>query len=213
MFKKAALIVVIALISAVPSAQAQGWYLGAFGSFSDTDDTSFGTALGTVKTTFDSDMSYGLVFGYDTSKVRIEGEITSREADVKDHILGGDALPGPTGDAESLSIMGNLIYDFNRDGAVQPYIGVGLGWTDVELSEFGVAPIPDVLQDSDSSFAYQFLAGLGFGLGDSAWDLFIDYRWFVADSLSLTVSEAAGAVSSDVDYEVQDIVIGLRYSF
>jgi opacity protein-like surface antigen len=96
---------------------------------------------------------------------------------------------------------------------VQPYIGVGLGWVDAELSEFGVAPIPDVLEDSDSSFAYQFLVGLGIGLGDSDWDLFVDYRWFVADSLSLRVSDAAGAVSSDVEYEVQDFVIGLRYSF
>lgn len=213
MYKKAALILILAMIAAVPSANAEGWYLGVQTSFSETDDTSFGTALGSVTTTFDSDMSYGLAFGYDTSKVRVEGEITAREAEVENHILGGGALPGPTGGAESLSIMGNLIYDFNRDGAFQPYIGAGLGWTDVELSDFGVAPIPNVLDDSDSSFAYQFLAGLGFGLGESDWNLFIDYRWFVADSLSLTVSDAAGAVSSDVDYEVQDLVIGIRYSF
>ena len=213
MYKKAALILILTILTAVPSANAEGWYLGVFGSFSETDDTSFGTALGDVKTTFESDMSYGLVFGYDTDKVRLEGEITSREVEVENHILGGDALPGPTGEAESLSIMGNVIYDFNREGAVQPYVGAGLGWVDAELSQFGVAPIPDVLDDSDSSFAYQFMVGLGIGLGDSDWNLFVDYRWFVADSLSLTVSEAAGAESSDVDYEVQEFVIGVRDSF
>ena len=212
MIRKVSLMVISTLVAAIPAASAQSWYGGVFGSFSDTDDTAFETALGTVTTTFDSDMSYGLVFGYDTSRVRIEGEFSLREGDVKDHILGGDALPGPTGEASSLSLLANVIYDFNRDGAVQPYIGAGLGYTDVELESFGVAPIPDVLNDSDSSFAYQLIAGIGIALGDD-WDLFLDYRWFVADSLDLTVSDAAGALTSEVDYEVQDIVFGIRYSF
>ena len=78
MFKKAALLLILTMFAAVPSANAEGWYLGVLGSFSETEDASFGTALGTVKTTFEGDMSYGLVFGYDTSKLRIEGEITTR---------------------------------------------------------------------------------------------------------------------------------------
>jgi len=41
----------------------------------------------------------------------------------------------------------------------------------------------------------------------------VDYRWFTANSLSLTVSKAAGAVGSDVDYQMQDLVVGIRYSF
>jgi opacity protein-like surface antigen len=212
MMHKSVLVVMMLSLLTVPAASAQSWYLGAFGGYSDTDDTAFETALGTVTTTFDSGVSWGLFLGYDTSRVRFEAELSMREGEVSDHILGGDALPGPTGESRSLAVLGNLIYDFNRDGAVQPYIGAGLGWTDVEFDNFGVAPIPDVLKDSDSSLAYQLLAGIGIPLGDK-WDLFLDYRWFAADSLSLTVSEAAGAVSSDVDYEVQDIAVGLRFSF
>jgi opacity protein-like surface antigen len=212
MFKKTALMLIAIVVVVVPSASAQGWYLGALASYTSLDDIDFGTALGTVTTTFDESQSVGLVLGYDTSMLRIEGEIIMREFNVQDHILAGGALPGPTGEAETLTLMANAIYDFNREGTVQPYIGLGLGWADVELDDFGVEPIPDVLNDSDSGFAYQVFAGLGFELSDN-WNLFVDYRWFVASDLSLTASADAGAVSTDVDLEAQDIVVGIRYSF
>ncbi len=201
-----------ALFVAIPVAQAEGWYAGAYFGMADTDDSDFGTALGTVTTTFDGGGSYGLFLGYDTSRLRIEGELSMRDDDVEDHILGGSALPGPTGEASSTSVMGNLIYDFNRGGRVEPYLGAGIGFTDVDFEDFGVAPIPNVLNDGDSSLAYQMLVGLGIGLNED-WDLFLDYRWLAADDLSLTVSDVAGAVTSDVDYEVSNFGFGLRYSF
>ena len=38
MYKNAALILILAMIAAVPSANAEGWYLGVQTSFSETDD-------------------------------------------------------------------------------------------------------------------------------------------------------------------------------
>ena len=213
MFKKTVLMMIAIVVLAVPASRAEGWYLGALVNFNSmVDDIDFGTALGTVTTSFDEDPSFGLALGYDTSMIRFEGEIMMREVGVEDHILAGDALPGPTGEAEVMSIMGNAIYDFNREGALQPYLGLGLGWADVELGGFGVEPIPDVLNDSDSGFAYQFFAGVGLELSEN-WSLFLDYRFFVASDLSLTASADAGAVSSEVDFESQDLVFGVRYSF
>ena len=194
------------------AAQAQQWYIGAFGTASDLDDFDFGTALGTVKTTFDETTGFGVVVGREIGAVRIEGEWSMRYFDVEDHILAGAPLPGPTGDAESRSHMLNLYYDFNRDGRFQPYLGGGVGLVDVELDGFGVAPIPDVLTDDDSGFAYQVMAGVGIALSDS-WDLFVDLRMQMADGLEITASPSAGSVSSEFDWEVQDIALGLRYSF
>ena len=212
MMKRVLMLTAVASLLMVPSSDAQGWYVGLLGGYSETDDTKFGTALGTVTTTYDSGTFYALNVGYGTGKVRVEGEIGTRDGDVQDHILGGDKLPGPTGEITSTSLMANVLYDFNRAGKVQPYIGFGLGYADVEKDSFGVAPIPDVLDDDDSSLAYQLLIGVGFSLAEN-WDLTLDYRWFATDSLTFTVSEPAGSVSSDVDYQVQDIVIGVRYSF
>ena len=201
---------VMVLVAA--SASAEGWYVGAFGSFSGVDDIRFDTALGTVTTPFESDMGLGLVVGYDFDSVRVEGEWSMREYEVENHILGGARLPGPTGDSESRALMVNAYYDFNQEGTVQPYIGAGLGLVDVELDGFGVTPVPDVLSDDDSGFGYQLMLGLGFEVSES-WTLFIDYRYQSADDLSVTVSPAAGAVSSDIDWTTQDVALGVRYSF
>jgi opacity protein-like surface antigen len=204
-------ILLVGLLSAT-GASAQDWYFGALTSYSDTDDTDFETAVGTVTTTFDSDMSYALIFGRQLQKVRVEGELFFREADVEDHLLAGTALPESTGEASGTSLMANVLYDFNREGTVSPYIGAGLGYTDVDFENFGVGPIPSVLEDSDSSFAYQLLLGLGFNVNEQ-WTVFLDYRWFAADDLSVTVSPAAGATATDIDYEVQDLSIGFRVAF
>ena len=206
------LIALAGLLATASAVTAQGWYLGGFGGISDTDDAPFGTALGTVTPEFDSGTTYGAVLGYDTSTWRFEGEISMRDGDVENHILGAAPLPGPTGEASSTAFLANVIYDFNRDGSVRPYVGAGLGYLDVDFENFGVTPIPDVLDDSDSSLAYQLLVGIGFAL-NADWSLFVDYRWLTADDLSLTASPSAGSTMSDVDYEVQDFTVGLRYSF
>ena len=153
----------------------------------------------------------GVYAEYETI-VRVEGELSFRDADVDAHILGGDKLPGATGEVSSTTIMGNLFYDFNRGGSVEPYVGFGLGFADVDFEGFGVTPIPDVLDDGDNSFAYQFMLGLGVPLNEK-WDLFFDYRYFSADDLSVTVSEAAGELNTDIDYSVQDFNVGFRVSF
>jgi len=205
----------VCLIAAATSAaRAQEWYVGAFMTpYTEADDIDFGTALGTVTTTFEGDMGFGgAVVGRELGSWRIEGEWSLRDFEVEDHILGGAALPGPTGGVDVSSYMLNAIYDFNRDGTVAPYLGAGAGWTEVELDDFGVAPVPQVLSDDDSGFAYQLVAGLGFNLG-ARWNLFLDYRLIFADGLEVTVTPGAGGVTSEIDLEVQSLQAGARFRF
>ncbi len=205
-------ILAVAMILSASVVNAQGWYAGAFGSYSSADDIGFGTALGTVKTTFDRGTGLGLFVGYDFDGIRIEGDWSWREFSVEDHILGGAKLPGPTGEADSTSYMLNAFYDFNRDGTVQPYVGVGVGFTDVEVEKFGVAPVPEVLNDQDSAFSYQIMAGLGFEISKTV-ALFVDYRFQSTSDLTVTVTPGAGGVSTDIDWDVQDVAGGVRFSF
>lgn len=201
------------LTAAATAARAEGWYLGGFvAPVTEIDDIDFGTALGTVTTTFDGGSGLGFVAGREFGSWRIEGEWSLRDFDVEDHILGGTALPGPTGGLDARSYLVNAIYDFNREGKVSPYLGAGAGWAEVELDDFGVAPVPQVMTDDDSGFAYQLVAGIGFNVGPS-WNLFVDYRFLFADGLEVTVTPGAGGVTSEIDFEAQSLQAGARFRF
>lgn len=209
-----ALTAALLLAATAGAAHADGWYAGGFvAPVAEAEDIDFGTALGTVTTTFDGgDLGWGAVVGYEAGSWRIEGEWSAREFDVDDHILGGAALPGPTGTLEAQSLFVNALYDFNRDGTVSPYLGAGAGWTDADLDGFGVAPVPQVLDDGDSGFSYQAIAGVGFNLGESV-TIFADYRFLWAPGLEVTVTPGAGAVTSDIDVEAQSLQAGVRFRF
>jgi OOP family OmpA-OmpF porin len=199
--------------AAATAARAEGWYVGGFYTpYVEAEDVGFGTALGTVTTTFDSGSGLGFVGGREMGSWRVEADWSWREFDVEDHLLAGAALPGPTGAMDAHTYFVNVIYDFNRKGAVAPYLGLGAGWAEVELEEFGVAPVPQVLKDDDSGFAWQAIAGLGFNLGER-WNLFVDYRLVVADGLEVTVTPGAGGVTSEIDFEMQTLQAGARFRF
>ena len=94
MFKKTVTLWIAAVAMVASTASAGDWYVGALFNYTDLDDTSFETGLGTVTTTFDESETFetfGLLVGYDTSVLRLEGEVTARENYVESHILGGAA--------------------------------------------------------------------------------------------------------------------------
>jgi len=194
------------------AAGAQGWYAGAFYGTASQDDFDFGTALGTVTTTIEDGAAMGLVVGREVGAFRYEFEWSSRDLDVDDHILGGAALPGPTGEVDASTLFLNGYYNFNANGRVSPYLGAGVGYADVEFGGFGVAPVPAVLSDDDSGFAWQAIAGLGFRLNDNA-RIFVDYRMIRADGLEVTVTPGAGGVTSEVDAELDSLNAGFRWVF
>jgi len=201
------------LAATATAAKAESWYAGGFmAPYVEADDIDFGTALGTVTTTFDGDTGFGFVAGRQHDAWRFEIEWSSRSFDVGDHILSGSALPGPTGKLDAETYFLNAIYEFNARGRVSPYLGIGAGWAQVDFESFGVAPVPAVLQDDDGGFAYQGIAGVGFDLG-GRWALFADYRYLVSNDLEIVVTPAAGGVGSKVDYRAQSLQAGVRIRF
>jgi len=199
------------LLSAT-AASADGWYAGAFYATSDADDVRFATALGTVTSTLDTGSGPGVAVGREFGALRFELEWGTYDLDVEDHLLGGAALPGPTGKVKVNSYLVNAAYNFNAGGTFSPYLGAGLGMTDAKFDNFGVTPIPQVLEDSDSVFAYQFFAGIEARF-ENGWRLFADYRLQTANGLGVMVSPAAGSVGSKVDLETESLRVGARYRF
>ncbi len=127
-----------------------------------------------------ADIGIGHAYG---NGVRAELELARRNNDI--NLLNEDA--------DATSLMLNGLYDFNRDGRFQPYVGVGVGYANVEISNF-----------DDSQFAWQAMAGLGIELS-SRLMFDIGYRFFSVDGLDL------GGI--DTDYEHQAVTLGLRYQF
>ena len=193
-------------------ASAEGNYYGIQLGMADTDDTEFETALGTIGTTFDSGLAYGVTFGRSMDNFRLEGELSRRDSDVDKHSLGGASLDGATGEASVTSLMANVYYDFATSGRVKPYVGAGLGLASVDLSNFGVAVVPDVLDADDDVFAYQAILGLGVDLSDKVM-LTFDARLFETEDAAVTTSAVSGGVDTEVGYTAIDARVGLRISF
>ena len=110
--------------------------------------------------------------------------------------------------------MLNAIRELSIGTAWQPYIGIGVGYADVDLhfsdgrvnGTFVQRPRVDLINDGDKTFAWQLLAG--FSVPVRPWlTLAADYRYWQANDLSL--SEVDGAPLS-TDHAVRSVWLRAR---
>jgi outer membrane protein OmpA-like peptidoglycan-associated protein len=147
----------------------------------------------------DVGIGYGFANGF-----RLESELSYRNNNF-DAIGVDDPIDGIVagGSVNTWGLMANLFYDFNRNGRIQPYLGVGAGAARPRVSIDGYDSA------NDTVFAYQGLAGIGFAVSDRA-TIDLGYRYFVAPEVD--ISEAWGpGYTSEVDYEHQSVTLGLRW--
>jgi len=194
-------------------------YFSIHGVYSMADEFDFQVAPGTITTDLEDGYGFGAALGMGLGEPgamgrwRVEGELSMRSNDVGSHRLNGGApLAGPTGELESTAVMLNALYDFNTGGAFVPYAGGGVGLAMVEASGFGVGTIPAVLDDDDTVFAYQLIAGAGYELSPNT-ELFAEYRWFAADDADVTTSAATGSVDTGIEYQTSNVLVGARFRF
>jgi len=195
------------------AALADSTYVGIHGMWTDLKDFDFQVAPGAVTSEFDSGTGLGITLGRSFGQVRGEIEYTTRMNDIESHALnGGATLPGSVGEAKSDAFMLNGYYDFATDSGFVPYLGAGIGMAKVKFENFGVAPIPDVLNDDNSQLAYQFMAGAGYQVSD-AWQLFAEYRYFTTEDVKVTTSTVTGGVDNEISYKTNNVLIGARFMF
>jgi opacity protein-like surface antigen len=145
--------------------------------------------------------------GNDNDDFLIEGESAS------------DAGVGVDGSIDVVSAMFNAYWEPDLGVAVRPYVGAGagIGYVKVELltreevepDEFETFERSD---DSDTVFAYQFMAG-------AAWEfsqtpivaLTLGYTYFATDDLDL--KDGVGLPYSADGYESHAVMIGLRGTY
>ncbi|MEL6323939.1 MAG: outer membrane protein [Pseudomonadota bacterium] len=221
-----------ALVSFGPAAMAQeGWYTRLDIGYSiagnadyDVATPSVGSLAGNANVGdnfgvwggagYDFDNSFRLetTFGYRAGDTDVDPDTNGLP------VLGGiQASPlNEDGNAQVWDAMANLLYDVPTQGRVTPYLGVGVGLANVKLSARNLqinGAAVNGFSDSDTSFAYQALAGLGFAVTDNL-TLDLGYRWFNVDDLDFVGTDAnGGAVAYTGDYQDHTLTAGLRYKF
>ncbi len=193
-----------------------------------------GTSVG-WSTEFDTGVAYGVEAGlrYDNG-LRSGIEISLTSADIDTHegvnvgganidgvdaaVLTGSAEPlGATvgavvadgrGDIENLAVFANAYYDFNRDGAFQPYVGAGLGFSqvDVTYNPSGVG----IVDDGETKFAYQLRAGATYRFSDTL-EVYGEYTYRATDDVEVDVDLFPGTLN--VENQQNLFAVGVRYRF
>lgn len=166
------------------SAVADGWYARGDVGYGFDGEVDGDDGEETFSADLDEDWMASVGIGRAFANgFRGEGEVSWRNNEIE----------GSTAEADVWAAMLNGYYDFHRGRRLRPYLGLGVGWANV-----------DVGFDEGDGFAYQGLAGVAFGLTPQL-DLDIGYRYFAIPDL-----EIAGG---DVDYTHQAATIGLRWRF
>ncbi|MEE2878579.1 MAG: porin family protein [Pseudomonadota bacterium] len=211
---------------------------GAFTTGNLGDGTTLDVADGTPygwNTEFDDGEAYSVEAGlrYDTGW-RSGIELSWTNADVDTHTgvtLGGGSIDGldaasiagspdalgvtvgdvvadGRGDISSTSVFVNAYYDFNRGGAIEPYLGVGIGYSDVEVT-YQPSGI-NVINDSESKFAYQAKAGATYALNPQ-WGIYAEYAYRATEDIELENQLFPGTL--EIENQQHLVSVGVRYRF
>jgi opacity protein-like surface antigen len=211
----AAAVAIAALAGGAGMASAQAFSLGevyvkGFGGAtwpSNFDSTLKEDGEQIALPSFDHDTGYTLgaaVGAAFTPNISMEIEYAYRSADftVRDRDEGDQA----NGDTSANSFMFNALYVFDgmgATGAVQPYLGGGIGGANVEMSSGG----QDF--DADTLLAYQLIGGVGYELNPNV-SLYAEGRWFQTESGKF---DGPDEESFNGEFETFDLLVGMRYVF
>jgi outer membrane autotransporter protein len=198
-------------------------YLSVFsgGNFlSPADNTGPTTGLN-AKSFFSSSYIYGGSAGYSfMPSWRVEGEVAYRRGDLSDFSivndgglsarLGVSPLNGLTlparGHIGTLSLMGNVFYDFDLGSPFTPYAGGGIGLAKHSANKVSISGTT-IVNDDSVDFAYQFAAGTRYAISPQA-ALFLEYRYF--GTAAPKFLDITGATINS-EYRTHSVLVGLRF--
>jgi OmpA-OmpF porin, OOP family len=208
-------------------ARNDAWYIGVEGGAMIVEDIQLDIgAIGTRAAgtgSVDHDYGYDVdgIIGYDFGAFRMEAEVGYRQADVQNFrsttttARGGTLGNAPAGSyaasgkTSALSFMLNGLLDFGDDDAISGFVGGGVGVARVKHSDYRITSAGSFLNDSDTGFAYQALAGVRAPLTDHV-DVGLKYRFFNVDGVDTIDSLGARTRGR---YRSHSILGSLIYNF
>jgi opacity protein-like surface antigen len=178
------------------------WYLAAHGGAVWADDFRREIIdFGVIETDLDVGWGAGGAIGHRWENGwRAELEATWRH-NSGEIIFPGQRLNVFDLDLDSLSVMFNVLHDFDIDTFFRPYLGVGVGASFVTMDIEGLG------EDDGWGLAYQFLGGFSVPMPNTDFELFVDYRYLGTTGFGL------GPFEEKDEYRTQNVFGGLRFYF
>ena len=226
------LAIVVALSStaiATPALARDGaWYVGGDFGAMIVEDVRFD--VGTAEDAIVVDHEYGFdgagFVGYDMGAFRLEAEVAYKKARIDEFEstlrLPGTG-PGPVGstiattfsnagggNTSALSFMVNGLLDFGDDDGISGFLGGGVGIARVNFNnQRAFANQGAFIDDSDTRFAWQLLAGVRQAISDNI-DVTVRYRFFNAGDLEMV---GFGGRDFSTRLRTHSLLGGLTFNF
>ena len=216
--KRLLVMAIFALVVITTSAQAadKGMYVSGIAGLSlvpKLDQEISGTRV--FETDFDPGIKIAGALGYDSGALRAEVEIGYLTNEVNDALAVGFGSGPVEGDFSVLSFMVNGYYDIHTPNfSLVPYLGVGIGGASIDAHIIAPFLAPSqVVDDSATVFAYQFMAGFGWNVSPKI-TLTADYRYFATTDPEFTPGAFfSGSPDLTSDYNNQSFNLGARFKF
>lgn len=197
----------------------RGFYLSASGMWQGRQRASEVDAANTFLD-FSSGFSASAAVGYRfANNLRLEGEFTYFNNSIEFASAQTPMTPvsgAAQGNVGLYSFMANAYYDIPTNSRFRPYVGVGLGFYISRINEltatfFPFVPLNPVNQTSETSFAFQFKAGVSYEISPKS-EAFLGYRYFYGDVLKFNDPGNLERFSPN-GARIHAAEIGLRYFF
>lgn len=149
-----------------------GWYASVFGGYAHFSDNISKAQNGLIynDTRYDSGWDAGGNFGYKSTPLRYEAELSYLTANIDTFRINNIRQANTRGSTNAVMAMANVYYDFPACIApsLEPYLGVGLGYgrVDSKLGSTGVFGSTE-FSGANSVYAYQAMAGLTFNFSEN----------------------------------------------
>ena len=227
-----------ASFSATSQANDKPWHVGVSINQADLDsvDTISTAQVGAVSRSInidsDDDTGFGLVVGRtlftsaNGHSIVAELSYASSEHDVENlQFMGNDffASEGRSeGSVEVETVLARVAYKFDL-GSVSPYIGIGIGQSDLEADvryggSVGQTPqvTPPFVIGGDSATAIEFRAGAEYQLSDQ-FGVFLEYSTISVDDIEFSrTGGGPGGLATTIqsgDYDIDSLNLGVKLHF
>ena len=230
----AATLVAMTSMVAAQDATEPGLYGRLYGGLASVSGLSFADpATADLDLNGGSGLAYGAAIGFAAGNgFRGELDFILSEADidgtfvenVQAFVPCGEISISPCldgrvdGEFEGFSGMAMGFYEFSTNSGFAPYVGAGLGFTEVEIEATTPGTLNDagtvefvLLDDSDTKLAYRLAAGFAYDVG--AFAVTADYSWTRTNKTSLEGRGAFVTFDYDGRATVHQFTIGVRYAF
>ncbi|MDD2541152.1 MAG: acyloxyacyl hydrolase [Desulfuromonadaceae bacterium] len=179
-------------------------------SYNYGTDTSFSDRV-----EFDPSVNIGGTGGFDYGFIRLEGELSYKHGKIATitEQNGGQStrLHNADGDLGALAMMFNAFIDLHNSTLITPYLGGGIGFAAMHLSDTFVSEYntPIYQEDDDTVFAYQAGAGLELALNRRL-SLDLGYRYFATSNARFGADRN---ISTDLKFQSHNAAVGIRVKF